>query len=209
MTSTTTYLAHSFRPTDVLDRTDLVARLRAREESAVEDLFREFGPGLLAAARSILGCEHAAQDALQEGVISALRAIHTLEKPAALGAWLRRTVSNAALARLRMEKSRRTRSIDELLPRFLDDGHRADVAPTWVRSKESESEKREMVAFVRTAMRDLPERYREVLTLRDMLGLDTKGTADSMGITTANVKVLLHRARQALRTLLEERLSTA
>ena len=50
----------------------------------------------------------------------------------------------------------------------------------------------------------LPESYRVVLVLRDIEGLDTGEAADLLGLTPAVVKLRLHRARQALRTLLAE-----
>jgi RNA polymerase sigma-70 factor (ECF subfamily) len=49
---------------------------------------------------------------------------------------------------------------------------------------------------------ELPESYRTVLLLRDIEGLDTGEAAAALGLTPNAVKIRLHRARQALRTLL-------
>jgi RNA polymerase sigma-70 factor, ECF subfamily len=58
-------------------------------------------------------------------------------------------------------------------------------------------------AQVRACIDRLPESYRTVLVLRDLEELDTDQTARALGTTRAVVKTRLHRARQALRTLLE------
>ena len=60
-------------------------------------------------------------------------------------------------------------------------------------------ERRELV---RRCIARLPDSYREVLVLRDIEDLDTAEVADALGITSNAVKIRLHRARQALRTLL-------
>ena len=62
--------------------------------------------------------------------------------------------------------------------------------------------------MVRAKIEELPAPYREVIMLRDIMGLDTAGAASVLGIEENNLKVRLHRARQALRTLLEECLET-
>jgi len=64
-------------------------------------------------------------------------------------------------------------------------------------------ERRETRAMVRRCIDRLPERYRTVLLLRDIEELDTQESADLLGTTPNTVKIRLHRARQALRTLLE------
>jgi RNA polymerase sigma-70 factor (ECF subfamily) len=56
---------------------------------------------------------------------------------------------------------------------------------------------------VRGCIDRLPDPYRTVLLLRDIEGLDTEQTAQQLGISAGAVKIRLHRARQALRTLLE------
>jgi len=63
-----------------------------------------------------------------------------------------------------------------------------------------------MQQIVREAILNLPEAYREVVVLRDIEEQDTASTAAALGITPNAVKIRLHRARQALRTQLEQHL---
>jgi RNA polymerase sigma-70 factor (ECF subfamily) len=73
------------------------------------------------------------------------------------------------------------------------------VAPT-----EQLLQSRQVRTLVRACIDRLPETYRTVLLLRDIEQLDTDEAARALGVTTTAVKVRLHRARQALRTLLEQ-----
>jgi RNA polymerase sigma-70 factor (ECF subfamily) len=183
------------------DERALVERMRRGDEMACELVVRRFAPRLLAVARRILGSEDEAHDALQEAFLSAFRGIDSFTGDSRLSTWLHRIVVNAALMRLRSRKRRAEDSIEDLLPRFADDGHWLEAPSSW-RSDEL-LERHETRATVRRCIERLPARHREVLVLRDIEELDTSEVAETLGITANAVKVRLHRARQALRTLIE------
>ncbi|MEX2175040.1 MAG: sigma-70 family RNA polymerase sigma factor [Pirellulaceae bacterium] len=186
-----------------LNEAPLVARLQAGDAASYEQVVRQQGGRLLVVARQILGSEDDALDALQDGLLTAFKAIGRFEGKAKLSTWLHRIIVNAALMRLRSRRRRRERPIDDLLPTFLSDGHQARPTPTWNQSALAGIQQQETQQMVRAAIDKLPEDYRLVLLLRDIQELDTAGTAELLGISEGNVKVRLHRARQALKTLLE------
>jgi RNA polymerase sigma-70 factor (ECF subfamily) len=190
-------------PSTVPEEAELVARLQAGDDAAFEWVVRQYGGRLLAVARQIVGNEADAHDALQDGLITALRAIGRFERRSKLSTWLHRVVVNASLMRLRSRRRIRETSLDELLPKFLADGHQAAPTPTWSDSALAMIEQEETRSAVRAAIDRLPDDYRSVLVLRDLQELDTATVAELLAITPANVKVRLHRARQALKTLLE------
>ncbi|HTD53470.1 MAG TPA: sigma-70 family RNA polymerase sigma factor, partial [Thermoanaerobaculia bacterium] len=101
----------------------LLGALRRGEEKAFEGMVRSFGPRLLSVARRFLRDEEDARDAVQEGFLSAYRSIGTFEGGSQISTWLHRIVVNACLMRLRTRKRRPEESIEELLPRFAEDGH--------------------------------------------------------------------------------------
>ncbi len=185
-----------------LDEPALVARLRAGEDAAFEQLVRDFGGRMLAVARRYLP-EEDARDAVQDAFVSVTRAIDKFEGSSRLSTWLHRIVVNAALMRIRSRKRRPEESIEELLPRFLEDGHQEHPATLWRQSVQQSLERQEVRQLVHDKIQELPDSYRTVLLLRDVEELDTQETAEALGISTTNVKVRLHRARQALRTLLD------
>lgn len=181
----------------------LVARLRAGEDAAFDEMTRTHGGRMLAVARRMLRSDEDARDAVQEAFVSAFKSLDGFAGHAKLSTWLHRIVVNAALMRLRTKRRKPEQSLDELLPRFDDTGHfTADVTPVAIPSEELE--RREMRETVRRCIDRLPESYRAVVLLRDIEELDADETAAALGISTSAVKSRLHRARQALHTLLTQ-----
>ena len=188
------------------DDAALLERLRRGEEAAFEELVRAYGGRMLAVARRFLSNEEDARDAVQDAFLSAFRSIGRFEGQARLSTWLHRIVVNAALMKLRTRRRKPEQSIEELLPGFLEDGHLAQPALEWRKSAEDPVEREQLRALLRESIDRLPEGYRNVLLLRDIEELDTEETAKMMSISVAAVKTRLHRARLALRGLLEPHL---
>jgi RNA polymerase sigma-70 factor (ECF subfamily) len=186
---------------------ELLARLRAGEQAAYQELVRDNAGRMLAVARRLLRCDSEAEDAVQEAFTQAYQALPRFEGHALLSTWLHRIAVNACLIRLRKRKRRGERSIEELLPRYQDDGHRLDVGEPWPADALAQLEQHEVRSAVRKAIDALPERHRCVLLLRDIEGLSSEEVAERLGIRADAVKMRLHRARQALRTLLDPQLA--
>jgi RNA polymerase sigma-70 factor (ECF subfamily) len=187
----------------------LLDGLRAGSDAAYETLVRTTSARLLAVARRIVGSDEDARDVLQEAYASAFRSIGRFEGNAKLSTWLHRIVVNMALMRLRTRKRKPEESIDELLPSFKDDGHMAQATGRWDEGVDVALERAETRAFVRAQIDKLPDTYRTVLLLRDIEELSTNDVAAMLDTTENAVKIRLHRARQALRALLDERFNTA
>jgi len=122
---------------------------------------------------------------------------------ARLSTWLHRITVNACLMKLRAARRRPTTRIEDLLPRFDDSGHRIEAEDERERLIEDEIDAPTVRARVRACIDKLPDGYRAVLLCRDIEEMDTAETAKALGISTENVKTRLHRARQALRALIE------
>ena len=196
---------------DVPDRDDLwfgtdardsqLLRLRTGDERGLETLMRTYGGRLLALARRMLTNEEDARDAVQEAFLSAIRSIESFDGRSQLATWLGRIVINACLMRLRARSRHAEESIDALLPRFDVHGRFSQVISNGPLPHEL-AESKEARRHVRDAIDRLPQTHRTVLVLRDLEGLDNQRTADLLCISPNAAKVRLHRARQALRTLL-------
>ena len=183
----------------------LVSRLKAGDDRAFEELVRLHGPAMTAVIRRYLPAESDAHDALQDAFLSAFKAIDQFQGAAGLGTWLHRIAVNAALMKLRTRRRKPETSIDDLLPKFLEDGHRDVAGPVWTPTPDRIAEDEETRHAVRDAIRQLPESFRTVLLLRDIEEKSTEETAELLGLSVANVKTRLHRARQALAELLARR----
>ncbi|HEY2773961.1 MAG TPA: sigma-70 family RNA polymerase sigma factor [Candidatus Binatia bacterium] len=187
---------------------DLLARLRAGDQDAFEELMTSNGGRMLSTARRLVRSEEDARDIVQEAFLLAFRSLPAFEGRSRLATWLHRIVVNVALMRLRSRRRRPEISIENELPRFASDGSRIVEAHDRVDLTPADALEREtMRVLVRRCLERLPDIHRVVLMLRDIEDLSTEEAADALGITIAAVKVRLHRARQALKTMLQKELA--
>ncbi len=186
-----------------LDESALVARLRAGEDAAFDELVQLAGGRMLAVARRFLPREDDAEDAVQDAFLSAFKSLDRFDGRSMLTTWLHRITVNACLMKMRSRRRRPETSLEGLLPRFREDGHQENPTRPWNPPEGSGIESEELRALVRARIAELPEPYRVVMLLRDIEGLDTDETAAVLRMTHAAVRTRLHRARQALRALLE------
>ena len=187
----------------IVDEPSLIARLRAGEESAFEQLVRSTSGRLLAAARRLLRNEEDARDAVQNAFVRAFQSLSRFRQESSISTWLHRIVINEALMRLRSRAKSDEPSIDDLLPTFIADGHQTRDTVDWSETADQALERAETAELVRRKIDELPEIYRTVLLMHDIEEMSHAEIAENLGVSTNVVKVRLHRARQALRTLLE------
>jgi RNA polymerase sigma-70 factor (ECF subfamily) len=197
------------RSSDGEGEATLIERLRRGEQTAFSELVEANSGRLLAVAQRILRNEHEAHDAVQEAFLMAFKGLAAFNGSAKLSTWLHRIAVNACLMRLRRRKHRPEQSIDDLLPRFDETGHWAEEPGGAAAPTDELLERRETRIAVRRCIDRLPETYRTVLLMRDIEDLDTDAVAELLSITPNAVKIRLHRARQALRTLIEAELAPA
>ena len=185
------------------DEGALVAALRAGEAAAYEILVRTYGPRLLATARRILRDAALAEDCLQETFLKAFDKIDGFEGRSALGTWLHSILVNQSLMKLRKNKRERHEQIDDLMPQFDSNACRIEAPWSYLATPEELLEQDQTRALVQSKIDQLPENYRIVLQLRDIEEFDTETVAAMLGISPGAAKVRLHRARAALKVLLE------
>jgi RNA polymerase sigma-70 factor (ECF subfamily) len=181
----------------------LLSRLRAGDAQAFESLVRQYDERMRAVARRLLQQPEDCADAVQDALLAAYRSIASFKGDSKLWTWLYRILVNACITIRRSRHRRRVVSLDGL-PRDL--GARQRGAFPGAHGTETAStrlEQSEVQAQVRDGIARLPQRYREVLLLRDIEELDTHQTAQRLGTSRSTVKTRLHRARQGLRAFLD------
>jgi RNA polymerase sigma-70 factor (ECF subfamily) len=178
-------------------------KLRGGDPLAFERLVREHSPRMLTVARRFMKDDADAADALQDAFVSAFRAIGSFDGKSSLSTWLHSIVIRACLMRLRSRRRRPESRIDDLLPQFDETGHRIQPGPAWAEPIDQVVLRKESREIVRQCIDLLPDTHRTVLLMRDIEELGTEETARMLGVNAGVVKTRLHRARQALRTLLE------
>jgi RNA polymerase sigma-70 factor (ECF subfamily) len=179
---------------------ELVRRLKQRDPSAMEALVRAHGAKLFGVACQLLRNETAAQDVVQEALLSVWNKIESFQGRSSLTSWLYRVTANAALMRLRKEKRHQMdvsidgeKEPDAYRPLQLED----------MRSLPSDAlQGEELKAQIQAAIDRLPEPYRSVVLLKDVEDFSLEEIAALTHASVPAVKSRLHRARLTLRQTL-------
>lgn len=196
------------------DETALVAALRMGDEAVFARLVDEHTPSMLRVARGYVRSREAAEEVVQEAWIALFRGISKFEGRSSLRTWLFAVTINIAKARGIKDRRDAAATIagGTVDPeRFQRDGdrwpghwkERQEPSP-FPDTPEGSVLGDELVATARAALDELPERQRMVVTLRDLLGFDSREVCELLGISAANQRVQLHRGRAALRQVLED-----
>ena len=189
----------------------LVERLQAGDATALEGLMERYSSRLYRLAFGITRNARDAEEVLQDVFLTVFRKIGSFEQRAKLGTWLYRVATNTALNKRRGLAATVEVALDDLLPTYLDDGHRAGdrsfLLTDWSETPEEELLAGEGRAALDRALAMLPDGYRAVLVLRDVDGLSTEEAADALGESVSSVKSRLHRARMALREVITRSLA--
>ena len=203
--------------TTASDETALIAGLRAGDEAVYAELVDRHTPSMLRVARGYVRTNAVAEEVVQEAWIALLKGIAKFEGRSSLRTWLFTVLVNIAKTRaLRERRNAEVEvmaftggSVDPARFRSADDpwpGHwREDASPApFPDTPEGSVLGDELIAVARAELEKLPERQRIVVTMRDMLGLDSAEVRELLDISVANQRVLLHRGRSAVRQVLED-----
>lgn len=177
---------------------DLITRLRARDESAVAELAREYGPRVHQLALRYLKNAEDAEEATQDVLLKAYQKIADFRGDAALSSWLFRIAFNTAMSRLRHFKH--VRSLEQPAANGGEQPGPSgyDVPDPSARADEALVQ-RQLRQRVARAVRDLPHIYRAPIILRDFKGLSTEEASSVLQLNDQTLKSRLHRGRLMLR----------
>ena len=178
----------------------LLAAVRRGDEAAVRKLVDTYSPRLYNLALRILRSPQDAEDAVQETFITALDKLDQFDGRAEFSTWIYRIGVNASLMALRKNRSRRRKEESIEMPEFED--IRSRELMDWNTDPARDLLKTEMRELMETAIEKLAPKYRVVFVLRDLEGLSIEETSKTLGISAANVKARLMRARLFLREAL-------
>ena len=216
-------------PVDELQADELVRRLRDGDASVFRDLVDAWSPAMLRVAQGYVANRQSAEDAVQDAWLGFLRGLAGFEGRASLRSWTFTILVNRAKERGVREArtvptigigigigsgsadadvNDRTPTVDASRFRGANDphaGHWTSIgAPSTWNEPETRSLDDEIQRLVEVAVGALPTRQRDVLTLRDVHGFTAAEACTALGLSAQNQRVLLHRARAAVRARLEE-----
>ncbi|MDT9691855.1 sigma-70 family RNA polymerase sigma factor [Streptomyces sp. P9(2023)] len=196
----------------------LTARLRAGDEETFGLVLDAWSGGMVRLAMSFVSTRDTAEEVVQETWLAVFRGIDGFEGRSMLKTWVYRILVN--IARTRGAQEHRTVPFASLLPE--DEGPTVDASrfqppgdphpshwtsggkPQPWQTPEGQALRGEARAVITAALDELPARLRTVITLRDVEGYESQEVCTLLGITPGNQRVLLHRARAAVRARLED-----
>ena len=186
-----------------MPETDELTNLKEGNSIHTEVFVRQNIGWMLAVASNVLRDSMLAEDAVQNAFANIFKNLETFEERSQLKTWMHKIVVNESLMLLRKRKRLHEISIEEHLPEFDDLGCRIEDPWTKIETPEALMQQVQIREKVAELIDYLPDMYRIVLTLRDIEELSTAEVAELLDMSETNVKVRLHRARAALKKLLE------
>ena len=201
---------------DPADADELLARLREGDERAFEEMVGAWSGGMTRVARSFVSTQDSAVEVVQDTWLAVIAGLDRFEGRSSLKTWIYRILINTAKRRGRVERRTLPMSSvgdEDLGPtvdpaRFRPPGepyahHWQEFPEAWP-SPDQMLLDGELRARIVAAVEHLPERQRLVITLRDIEGYDAREVCALLDLTDSNQRVLLHRARAAVRGRIED-----
>jgi RNA polymerase sigma-70 factor (ECF subfamily) len=185
---------------------ELLEGLRSGDEQAFVTLVRRHHGAMMRVASSFVPSLQVAEEVVQETWVAVLRGIEGFEGRSSLRTWLFAILVNRA--RTAGVRERRSVAVGEALPavdptRFGSGGAWLVPPEPWEDRVDDKVHAQVVAKLLRTAIDDLPDRQRQVVTLRDVEGMSSADVCGILDLTEANQRVLLHRARSRLRQVIE------
>ena len=179
----------------MIDSTNLIVRIKSRDEKAYSDLVDLYGERVYNLALKMLRNPADAEDVLQETLMTVFEKVDSFHEQADFFTWIYRIATNFALMKIRQGKRETITDYD------LDylDSKIAMPTTTHTAYPDQIVLDKELKNELEQALQRIPEIYRTVFILRDLENLSTEETSKVLNITESNVKVRLRRARLFLR----------
>ena len=179
----------------------LIERVSTGDHEAFLELLRPYERRIFVSALSIVRNEADAEEVAQEAILKAFRALGRFRQESKFSTWLTQIVINEAKMRLRKDRRHLYESLENG-PQGDDGDYIPREFADWREIPSEALENRELREMLQQAIESLPAKYRAVLVLRDVEHLTIRETADILGITEANVKTRLSRARLQSRDII-------
>lgn len=202
-----------------MEEQQLVEGLQRGDREAFESLLGEYTPALLRMALLHVPSRAVAEEVVQDTWIGVLKGIERFEGRSSLRTWVFQILLNIARTKGEREKRilpfaslQRRREVGRDEPAVDPDrfqGRRSDAPGAWAQppAEWSDPQRRldsdELRGVMLAAIRELPQRQREVIALRDLQGVPAEEACNALGLSETNQRVLLHRARSKVRTAIE------
>jgi RNA polymerase sigma-70 factor (ECF subfamily) len=182
----------------------LLDALRAGDEAAFASLVGRYHTRLLRFAESLVPSRAVAEEVVQDTWLGVVRGIDRFEGRSSVRTWLFRILANRARSAGAHEPRNVPLGSDEALDgRFAASGTWNRPPEPWADEIDARVVADKIAQRVKACLPRLPAAQRQVMTLRDIEGIDATEVCELLGVSAGNQRVLLHRARAHVRSILE------
>lgn len=186
-------------PTPAMKDELIISSILGGKKNDYELLIRRYNERLYRIGISILKNEEEVEDAMQETYIKAYQQLKNFKMQSQFSTWLSRIMINESLGKLRRRKKHVEYSEIESETQY---GKNQSVVSFNAVTPEKQILQKELKHILESAIQQLPQKYQTVFVMREIEGMDVRETAECLKISTENVKVRLHRAKEILKTRL-------
>jgi RNA polymerase sigma-70 factor (ECF subfamily) len=193
-------------PCSLNDDIDLLNGLRAGDEGAFATLVRRHSRSMLRIARSFVPNNAVAEEVVQDTWMAVVHGIGKFEGRSSLKSWMVGILVNRARSTgAREHRCMHVASEQTTVAasRFDEGACRISPPQHFTQDVEDRLSAKELLQTIRSSLDALPASQRQVVTLRDVEGLDSKEVCELLEISEGNQRILLHRARSRLRKAVE------
>ncbi len=180
----------------------LMARV---EGKSIDEVLGDCMPRLFRAANYVLRNHHDSEDALQDGLLSAIRHFDQFKGNSQFSTWLYSIVRNSALANLRRQRNHPMLSMDEQDPEFGPEPFLPEIPAGSSSDPEKTYAQAELSSMIAQSLESMPANYGAIIQMCDVEGFSGKEAARELGLTVSALKAQHHRARQAIRVSMGSR----
>jgi RNA polymerase sigma-70 factor (ECF subfamily) len=184
----------------------LLEPLRAGDEAAFATLVSRYHVRLVRLAESMVSSRAVAEEVVQDTWLGVVRGVHRFEGRSTVKTWLFRILANRARSSGAREARTPALGDDVLAGRFDSSGAWDRPPEPWTDTVDRRLTAEQLAGRIRDCLPELPTGQRQVVLLRDIEEVDTDDVCEMLGISLGNQRVLLHRGRARLRSLLEREL---
>ena len=195
--------AHTVSAGNPLERSEaeLIGRVKGGDVEAFYEMVRPYERAVFLAALSLVKNDADAEEVAQEAILKAFKNLSRFRQEAKFSTWLIQISINEAKMKLRKDRRHLYESMEAGQQNDEGDYIPKDFAD-WREIPSEALEQKELRKALTQALDSLPEKYRTVMILRDVQHLSITETAQILGLSEANVKTRLCRARLQMRDAL-------
>jgi RNA polymerase sigma-70 factor, ECF subfamily len=192
------------KPTKKNDQdSELVVAIQSGRQDLFTKLVERYQGALYNFGLKMCGESRDAEDMVQDTFLNVFKYLKGFRYETKFRNWLYRIASSICLKKKRKSKFAPDHefSLDDFMP--TEEAQAEQNVPAWASLPLEQVLNEELHRTLKSAILELPEKYRMVLVLRDVEGFSTEESAQILNLTAANIKVRLHRARLFLRDKLK------